>query len=159
MAAPQGRRHYRSHSRGDWTFVAMSRDHPSAQRILVVEDDAHTADTLLTLLRHYGYQVMRVSTVADAITQVNQEPDFLLLDLMLPDGEGEQVLKHIRSRGLRTKVVLSTAVHDRVRLRALASLKPDRIQLKPLNFLDLLQAMQPPAPPQPTVHRLAKPLF
>jgi|SRR4051812_34680723 two-component system response regulator AdeR len=114
-----------------------------ARTVLLIEDDAEAAGAIQTLLRHYQYDVCVAGTVFDGITQANRSPDVILLDLMLPDGAGERVLRHVRRRHLKSKVIVMTGVHEKPRLRDVAKLRPDGVQLKPVNFLDLLAQIRP----------------
>lgn len=66
-------------------------------RILVVEDDAGIARGLSLALRGSGWAVECVESVASALVALRTEPfDMVLLDLGLADGDGAQVLRHIR---------------------------------------------------------------
>ncbi len=60
-------------------------------KILIVEDEAKIAETVKEYLERDGHAVRHVTTVADALRFVDAETDLLILDLMLPDGQGEDV--------------------------------------------------------------------
>lgn len=87
-------------------------------RILVVEDDEMLLDGLTVGLRLAGFTPDGVSTRADALLALQDgEFDGMVLDLMLPDGSGLDVLDWLRGRGSRLPVLLLTArdqVRDRV---------------------------------------------
>lgn len=79
-------------------------------RILVVEDDAVLLDGLKVGLGLSGFTVDTVSTCADAMEALMADRfDAVVLDRMLPDGSGMEVLTHLRERGDRTPVLLLTA--------------------------------------------------
>jgi len=83
-------------------------------RILVVEDDPLLLDGLATGLRLSGFAVDAVDSCEDAFAAVAvQAYDAIVLDLMLPDGSGLDVLKSLRRRRDKTPVLLLTA-RDRV---------------------------------------------
>lgn len=88
-------------------------------RILVVEDDPVLADGIRVGLGLSGATVDRVASCADArCALATTEFDAIVLDLMLPDGSGLDVLRELRSAGNRTPVLLLTAldeVADRIR--------------------------------------------
>ena len=88
-------------------------------RILVVEDDPVLSDGLKVGLGLYGATLDIVSSCADGHAALAaDEFDALVLDLMLPDGSGLDLLAALRSRGDRTPVLLLTAldeVADRIR--------------------------------------------
>ncbi|HEY9040171.1 MAG TPA: response regulator transcription factor [Roseovarius sp.] len=87
-------------------------------RILIVEDDAVLADGLVVGLRLNGFTPEPVGTLADARAAL-ETSDFaaVVLDLMLPDGSGLDLLAALRAKGVRTPVLLLTArdqTRDRV---------------------------------------------
>jgi len=88
-------------------------------RILVVEDDPVLSDGLKVGLGLYGATLDIVSSCADGDAALAADAfDALVLDLMLPDGSGLDLLAALRSRGDRTPVLLLTAldeVADRIR--------------------------------------------
>lgn len=68
-------------------------------RILLVEDDENLAQYLRLTLRKAGYSVMRAGTIAEAVQIVDQSrPRLILLDLNLPDGNGLEILKHLKAK-------------------------------------------------------------
>lgn len=82
-------------------------------RILVVEDDPVLADGLKVGLGLYGATLDIVSNCADGLAAAaGSEFDALVLDLMLPDGSGLDVLTALRASGDRTPVLLLTALDD-----------------------------------------------
>jgi DNA-binding response OmpR family regulator len=61
------------------------------------------------ILKKQGFAVSEASTVRDAVTCVlEQPPDWILLDLMLPDGCGISVLRKVQAEHLATKVCIVT---------------------------------------------------
>ncbi|MFG6500063.1 response regulator transcription factor [Sulfitobacter sp. 1A13191] len=80
-------------------------------RILVVEDDASLADGLCIGLRLHGFVPELVGTCEDAQEAWEQDGfSAVVLDIMLPDGSGLELLRTIRSQGTRTPVLLLTAL-------------------------------------------------
>jgi DNA-binding response OmpR family regulator len=66
-------------------------------QILVVEDQAATADLILEVLKGEGYEAQTVDTLAKARARLKkQPPELLLLDRNLPDGDGVDLLAEIR---------------------------------------------------------------
>jgi two-component system response regulator QseB len=79
-------------------------------RILVIEDDMVLLDGLKVGLGLSGFTVDAVATVADASEALATDRfDAVVLDRMLPDGSGLDVLVQLRARGDRTPVLLLTA--------------------------------------------------
>jgi len=87
-------------------------------RLLVVEDEPTILELLSGSLRFAGFDVVTAATGAEAIrAAVRARPDLVLLDVMMPDGDGFDVVRQIRSGGPRIPVIFLTArgtVHDRI---------------------------------------------
>ncbi|MEV7402344.1 response regulator transcription factor [Streptomyces sp. NPDC091267] len=79
-------------------------------RVLVVDDEPAILDVLATSLRFLDYEVQEASCGRDALTQVRaHSPHLVLLDVMLPDFDGFEVVRRLRSAGSRVPVVFLTA--------------------------------------------------
>lgn len=86
-----------------------------ATKLLVVEDEPLSREMLLDALGQHGYRVTGVADLAAAMTCLEQAPvDYaaVLLDRMLPDGDGLELLRRIKSRPdlAETPVILQTAM-------------------------------------------------
>ena len=114
------------------------------QRVLLVEDDPVSASALNAILRRRGFDVLPATTLAQAMDLLQQRPAFVVLDLMLPDGDGAAVLRHVRKTRPETRVLVTTAVSDPERLRALRALGPDVILQKPIDLNALLKLIETP---------------
>jgi len=78
--------------------------------VLVVDDEEVLRDVLTSLLRREGHTVREAATAAQAIRVFDEEPfDVILLDLMLPDRHGLEVLRDLRRRDPTAVVVVITA--------------------------------------------------
>lgn len=82
-------------------------------------------------------------TVSDAIATLDADAaiDWVLLDLMLPDGTGEQVLRHVHQQGHTAEVLVMTGVGDPDRLAQLNAMGPRAILRKPISFDEITAAM------------------
>src|SRR5918997_682216 len=101
------------------------------QRMLVVEDDRTTCDLLRAIFAHLGWQVVVASTVAEGLRLLDPPPDLLVLDISLPDGDGTEILRHVRTAHLPTRVAVTTG-HNPALLPAVAHLRPDVLLQKPI---------------------------
>ena len=90
----------------------------SSERVLVVEDDANLARALSINLRARGYVVDLASNGNSALALVaDRRPDLILLDLGLPDMDGNDVIAGVRGWSKTPIIVLSArqTSHDKVR--------------------------------------------
>ena len=112
-------------------------------RLLVVEDDPRLANVIARGLREQTYAVDVVGNGKDAIVQaaVNSY-DAIILDVMLPGLDGFAVLRELRTRGMRTPVMMLTA-RDAVadRIMGLDSGADDYLN-KPFDFGELLARLR-----------------
>jgi two-component system OmpR family response regulator len=82
-------------------------------KILVVDDEPNIRDLLTTSLRFAGFAVRAVGNGAAAISAVlAEEPDLIVLDVMLPDMNGFSVTKRLRSSGYTSPILFLTAKDD-----------------------------------------------
>jgi DNA-binding response OmpR family regulator len=93
-------------------------EYPSPPRVLVVEDEQKTRESLAEGLRMESWAVLTAATGEEALTLVRREAfDLLVLDWMLPDRDGLEVLQQVRGQGQHTPVLMLTArstLDDRV---------------------------------------------
>jgi len=92
--------------------------HTDTARILVVEDDRSVREAVERALRFEGYEVLTARDGAEALSAVmNDKPDVIVLDVMMPLVDGLEATRRIRARGDRTPILMLTAretVADRV---------------------------------------------
>lgn len=70
---------------------------PTANRILVIEDEDNIAVALDYLLTREGYEQSRIATGAGAVEAIRaQKPDLVLLDVMLPEVSGYEICQNVR---------------------------------------------------------------
>jgi two-component system OmpR family response regulator len=82
----------------------------TAARILVVDDEPNIRDLLSQSLRFAGFQVRTVINGARTISAVlEEEPDLIVLDVMLPDMNGFSVTKRLRDAGYTAPIIFLTA--------------------------------------------------
>lgn len=82
-------------------------------RILIVDDDPHIRELCRLYLAHAGYQTAEAGDGRQAVNRVDREAfDLVVLDLMLPEVDGFDVLAHIRDRDDWLPVVMLTAMGD-----------------------------------------------
>ena len=108
-------------------------------KILVIEDDPVITEFLRTGLNYEGYEVVKSATGQEGLDVFQRQAiDLVILDVMLPDMDGFEVCRRIRSRGSNVPVLMLTVrkeVSDRV--RGLDSGADDYLT-KPFSFDELL---------------------
>jgi two-component system, OmpR family, phosphate regulon response regulator PhoB len=114
---------------------------PAAERILVVDDEADIVALVAYHLAKAGYRVSTAATGADALGLARQErPALLVLDLMLPDHSGLEVLEQLRAdegtRGVAV-LLLTARKEEQDRIRGL-SLGADDYLTKPFSPQELV---------------------
>jgi two-component system OmpR family response regulator len=82
----------------------------SAVRVLVVDDENSLTDLLKMALRYEGWEVRTASDGFGAVRAAREfRPDAIVLDIMLPDIDGLEVLQRVRADGSETPVLFLTA--------------------------------------------------
>lgn len=85
----------------------------SSATILIAEDDRAARQALERALQFEGYTVLAAADGGEALEQLgNNEPDAIVLDVMMPGIDGHTVCRRIRDKGLRTPVLMLTARHE-----------------------------------------------
>jgi two-component system copper resistance phosphate regulon response regulator CusR len=129
-------------------------------RLLIVEDDRKTARALESGLRTEGFSVALAHTGEEGFSLLTtQSFDLVVLDWMLPDRDGIEILTAARARGIKTPILLLTArdvVADRV--LGLESGADDYL-VKPFAFAELIARVRTllrrVAPPEPLQRQIA----
>jgi len=114
----------------------------SSPRVLVVDDEPQIVRGLKIILRNAGYAVEAAETKADALAALAaRPPDALVLDLVLPDGEGVEVCQEVRRWSRLPIVVLSAVGDEREKVRALDAGADDYVT-KPFGSDELLARLR-----------------
>jgi two-component system, OmpR family, KDP operon response regulator KdpE len=114
----------------------------SAPRVLVVDDEPQIVRGLKIILRSAGYTVEAAETKAQALALLAaRPPDALVLDLVLPDGQGVEVCREVRRWSRLPIVVLSAVGDEREKVRALDAGADDYIT-KPFGSDELLARLR-----------------
>jgi two-component system KDP operon response regulator KdpE len=111
-------------------------------RVLVVDDEPEIVRGLRIVLRNAGYSVEAASTKAEALASVaTRPPEALVLDLVLPDGDGVSVCKDVRRWSRLPILVLSAVGDEREKVRALDAGADDYVT-KPFGTEELLARLR-----------------
>lgn len=110
----------------------------NAATILIVEDDERIRALMRTLLVAAGYAVLETGNATTALSMLaSHSPELMLLDLGLPDRDGQELLREIRSWSRVPVVVVSARGQERDKVRALDGGADDYIT-KPFGTEELL---------------------
>lgn len=104
-------------------------------QLLLVEDDKTIAEPLVTGLERQGFSVTWVRSGSDALN--SPLPDLVLLDLGLPDLDGQVVCRRLRERS-GVPIVVVTARSDEIERVSLLEMGADDYLVKPFGFRELV---------------------
>lgn len=106
--------------------------------ILVIEDEPQTRRFLRTMLRANAYQVVEAATAREGLAQAaGRNPELILLDLGLPDGDGVEVARQLRLSTRASIIVLSARGREADKVAALDGGADDYLT-KPFGAPELL---------------------
>lgn len=118
---------------------------PAQKTVLVVEDEADAAELFAEMMRVNGFRVLKTFSSTPAINMVKEEkPDLVILDVMMPDISGLEVLRYMRRepdlQGIPVIVVSAKSMPADVKtgIEAGASI----YLTKPVGFNDLKGAVE-----------------
>ena len=108
------------------------------EKILVIEDEKSISHFISTVLNNNGYEAMQAQTGEEALSMISSHcPDLVILDLGLPDMDGLDILRSLRSWSSLPVVVVSARSHERDKVAAL-DLGADDYLTKPFGTDELL---------------------
>ncbi len=126
---------------------------PESQKtVVVVEDETDAAEMFAEMMRVSGFRVLKSYSSTPAISMIaTEQPDIVILDVMMPDVSGLEVLKYMRREpnlsNIPVIVVSAKSMPGDIKtgLEAGASV----YLTKPVGFLDLKQAVDKVLQPKP----------
>ena len=114
----------------------------SKDRILIVEDDENLAFIMKRIIESNDYNVWVAVSVAEALSVMKEQSfDLILLDMMLPDGQGTEVCKEIRKDSFCPILFVSCLGDSDTKVKALEMGGDDYIQ-KPVDYNELMARIQ-----------------
>lgn len=109
------------------------------KKILVVEDEKNIVDILVFNLKREGYDTLEAYDGAEGLRlALEQDPDLILLDLMLPKMDGFEVCRLLREQGRATPVIMLTAREEETNKVLGLELGADDYITKPFSMRELL---------------------
>jgi two-component system OmpR family response regulator len=94
----------------EFTAAAAMLDSVKGPHLLIVDDEDNLRSMLAAALQHHGYKVTTAANGREALEVIPKDrPDLVLLDVMMPDLDGFEVCRRLRTDGDRTPVLFLTA--------------------------------------------------
>ncbi len=115
------------------------------KKVIVVEDEPDAAEMFAEMMRVSGYEVMKIFSSTPAIGIISAEqPDLVILDIMMPDVSGLEVLRFMRRephlKGI--PVILVSAKSMPADIQEGMDAGASRYLTKPVGFLELKSAVE-----------------
>lgn len=112
--------------------------------VMIIEDEPDTAEVFAEMMQLNGYRVLKSYSSSPALTLLSQEkPSIVLLDIMMPDISGLEVLRHMRSEPelASIPVVVVSAKATPADIRAGLDAGASVYLTKPVAYMDLKAAV------------------
>jgi CheY-like chemotaxis protein len=118
---------------------AIAKKDEAARKILVVDDNKAAADALASLLSHYGHQINKAYSGAEALEKRQAfDPQVILLDIGMPDMDGYEVAKNLRGSGWNGTLIAITGYGQDADRALTASAGFDHHLVKPVAVRDVM---------------------
>lgn len=122
----------------------MDKLSASCKNVLVIEDNHAILDVITLILQSESYKVNGLNKSADMLLHIEQfKPDLIILDIMLPDGDGRDLLKTLRS-DIKTEdipVLMISARYTEQNVQH-GEFRPNGFLAKPFDIDDLLDKIE-----------------
>ncbi len=111
----------------------------SSLKLLVVDDNVEITKLITLYFSKNGYKVIAANTGIDGFNKIKENPDIdiLLLDIMLPDATGLDILEQIREILKNTVIIMVTGVNDLDTVVSAMKLGADDYVVKPFRLSKL----------------------
>ena len=122
----------------------MAKGTPIYKNILVVEDNHAILDVITLILQSEAYKVTGLNKSADMMSHIDTlKPDLIILDIMLPDADGRELLKRLRSEE-NTKDIPVLMISARYTAENVehGEFKPNGFLAKPFDIDELLDRIE-----------------
>ncbi|WP_316810383.1 response regulator transcription factor [Pedobacter heparinus] len=122
----------------------MKKNSATYKNILVIEDNHAILDVITLILQSESYKVNGLNKSADMMLHIAQfRPDLIILDIMLPDGDGRTLLKDIRTNAATAHIpVLMISAKYTAQNIQHGEYKPNGFLPKPFDIDDLLDRIE-----------------
>ena len=112
-------------------------------RVLIVDDDPNIREVISVMLSSEGYEIKEAANGADAVNIVfsQETPDLVILDIMMPEMDGVEVCRQIRTRSAVPILFLTAKSQDQDKVEAYSS-GGDDFLVKPFSTTELLMKVR-----------------
>ncbi len=112
-------------------------------KVLIIEDEPQLATSVKAYFKPYGFQCETAATLSDALSKISSHDyDCVLLDLMLPDGDGFEIIKELKRQNKTDGIIITSAKQSLDTRLAGFNLGADDYLTKPFHLSELLVRMQ-----------------
>ena len=120
-------------------LFGYNRGSPTMQTALVIDDDSSLRDTVGLMLENDGFRAVLASDGRIGLEQaLAMKPGLILVDLRMPGISGIEVCEQLRNKGMRTPLIVLTAVSDEIDKVRLLEIGADDYVVKPFSARELL---------------------
>ena len=126
------------------------------KKILLVEDDRAVALAVVYTLKKEGFAVEHATNLKNARTMINDDIDIILLDLMLPDGNGYELCSEIRESNNDVPIIFMTACDEENNVVLGLDLGADDYVTKPVKVKELVSRINAVLRRRGRVHKLVE---
>ncbi|MCM8819301.1 MAG: response regulator [Candidatus Omnitrophica bacterium] len=113
------------------------------EKIVIIEDDKNLLNFLENSLAKYGFMVFGLDSGKDAFKKIEEiNPEFIILDIMLPYIGGLEILNWVKTNYPHIKVILATAKDKIEDIKTGFSLNADYYLTKPYTISEILKAIE-----------------
>ncbi len=114
-----------------------------SKRILIVEDEPNIVESLSFLLTREGFSVASEKDGAEALAKVRAYlPDLVILDVMLPNRSGFDILRELKTHGPLPRVMMLTAKGQAKDRSTAEELGVDRFMTKPFANAEIIATVK-----------------
>ncbi len=118
---------------------------PAEKTVMIIEDEPDAAEMFAEMMRVKGFRIVKMFSSGPAIAMISQEkPDAIILDLMMPDISGLEVLRYIRREpdlaSIPVIIVSAKSMPSDIKIGLEAG--ATMYLTKPVGFRDLIEAVE-----------------
>jgi two-component system response regulator VicR len=113
-----------------------------AEKIMIVDDEPDTVEVIKLIVESGGYQAITAHSGPEALEKMKEQPDAILLDIMMPEMDGWEVLRKIKEK-YNTPVAMLTAKSQNIdKMIGLHVMKADDYITKPFGKRQILDKIE-----------------